>query len=285
MKIVVTGSRGQLGFDMLRQLRLRGHEAVGADVEEMDITDPDSVFRFLNGEKPDGIIHCAAYTAVDRAESEKKKCRDVNANGTGHIVEYCRQSGCRLIYLSTDYVFNGEDGRPWEPDDEPAPLNFYGQTKYEGEQAVRKNLSRYYIVRISWVFGRNGSNFVRTMLRLGRERGSVSVVDDQKGSPTYTADLAVLLADMIEREEYGTYHASNQGVCTWYQFACEIFRQAGMEDVAVTPVASGEFPAKARRPRNSVMNKAKLEEHGFAPLPPWQDALRRYLQETGQMLY
>lgn len=279
MKILVTGVKGQLGYDVVKQLTERGHEVVGVDVEEMDITDCNQVKQVMDQVRPDGVIHCAAYTAVDAAEENEELCRKINVIGTEYIAQCCQEKKCKLIYLSTDYVFNGEGNRPWEADDQAEPLNVYGQSKYDGEQMVRKYVERHYIVRVSWVFGKNGKNFVQTMLRLGKEQGSVSVVDDQVGSPTYTVDLARLLIDMVEKEEYGTYHATNLGICSWYQFACEIFRQAGMDMVAVTPVSSDEFPTKAKRPYNSIMNKAKLDEHGFVLLPAWQDALQRYLQE------
>lgn len=279
MKVLVTGIKGQLGHDVMKELEKRGHEAVGVDIEEMDITDAGQVNRVMQSAAPDAVIHCSAYTAVDRAEDERELCHKVNAEGTKYIAEACARQDCKLLYLSTDYIFSGGGERPWEPDDEAEPLNVYGQTKYEGEQEIIKRLGKYFIVRISWVFGINGNNFIKTMIRLGKERGAVNVVDDQIGSPTYTADLAVLLVDMIESEEYGAYHASNEGICSWYEFAKEIFRAAGMGEVQVTPVSSDKFPAKAKRPSNSRMNKEKLVEKGFNKLPTWQDALRRYLQE------
>lgn len=282
MKVLVTGVKGQLGYDVVRELEKRGHEAVGVDIEEMDITKADEVSRVMKSAAPDAVIHCSAYTAVDRAEEEPEICRTVNADGTANIAAVCAEIGCKLLYLSTDYIFSGDGERPWEPDDEPSPLNVYGQTKYEGEQAIKAKLDKYFIVRISWVFGINGSNFIKTMLRLGKENGAVKVVSDQIGSPTYTADLAVLLADMIESEAYGQYHATNEGLCSWYEFAKEIFRAADMNDVTVTPVSTGEFPAKAKRPLNSRMNKERLVENGFRKLPSWQDAVARYIRELNQ---
>ncbi len=282
MKVVVTGVKGQLGYDVMRELTKRGHEAVGVDIEEMDITDAAAVRRVLTDCAPDAVVHCSAYTAVDRAEDEPELCRRVNADGTKNIAEVCAELDCKLIYLSTDYIFSGEGERPWEPDDEPAPLNVYGQTKYEGEEEIKSRCKKYFIVRISWVFGINGNNFIKTMLRLGRENGAVKVVDDQIGSPTYTYDLAVLLVDMAESERYGQYHATNEGICSWYEFAKEIFRAAGMEDVTVTPVSSDEFPAKAKRPSNSRMSKEDLIKNGFNKLPTWQDAVERYLKELLQ---
>ena len=277
MKVLVTGVKGQLGYDVVNELKKRDHEAIGVDIEEMDITDEESVNRVIRTAAPDAVIHCAAYTAVDAAEENEKLCRTVNAEGTGNIARVCRELKIRMMYISTDYVFNGQGTRPWEPDDEREPLNVYGQTKYEGEVEVEKNLDQYFIVRIAWVFGENGKNFIKTMLNLGKTRDKVSVVDDQIGSPTYTFDLARLLVDMIETEKYGRYHATNEGLCSWYEFACEIFKQAGM-DVAVEPVTSEQFPAKAKRPTNSRMSKEKLDQNGFERLPSWQDALRRYLE-------
>lgn len=279
MKVLVTGIKGQLGHDVVNELEKRGHEAFGVDIEEMDITDAGQVRRVMQSTAPDAVIHCSAYTAVDRAEDELQQCRAVNAEGTRYIAEECAHLGCKLLYLSTDYIFSGGGERPWEPEDEAEPLNVYGLTKYEGEQEITKRVEKYFIVRISWVFGINGNNFIKTMLRLGKERGAVSVVNDQIGSPTYTYDLAVLLVDMIESEAYGAYHASNEGFCSWYEFAKEIFRAAGMDRVQVTPVSSDEFPAKAKRPSNSRMSKEKLVENGFNKLPDWQDAVRRYLNE------
>lgn len=277
MKVFVTGVKGQLGFDVAEELKKRGHEAIGADIEEMDITDPDSVNRVLKTAAPDAVIHCAAYTAVDAAEDNEELCRKVNANGTEYIAKVCRELDIKMMYISTDYVFNGQGARPWEPEDKREPLNVYGQTKYEGELAVEENLEKYFIVRIAWVFGVNGKNFIKTMLNLGKTRDSLTVVADQIGSPTYTADLACLLADMIVTDCYGSYHATNEGLCSWYEFACEIFNQAGMK-VKVEPVSSENYPVKAKRPMNSRMNKDKLEENGFCRLPSWQDALKRYLE-------
>ena len=278
MKVLVTGVKGQLGYDVVNELKKRGHEAVGVDIEEMDITDEESVNRVIREAAPDAVIHCAAYTAVDAAEDNQELCRAVNARGTGNIARVCKALDIRMMYISTDYVFNGQGTRPWEPDDTREPLNIYGQTKYEGELEVEENLKKYFIVRIAWVFGVNGKNFIKTMLNLGKTRDKLSVVADQIGSPTYTFDLARLLVDMIETEKYGRYHATNEGLCSWYDFACEIFKQAGM-NVTVEPVTSDQFPVKAKRPMNSRISKDKLTENGFQPLPSWQDALRRYLTE------
>lgn len=281
MQVLVTGAKGQLGIDVLNELGKRGHEFVAVDIEEMDITSLPAVEQVMKDAKADAVIHCAAYTAVDAAEGNKDLCRMVNAAGTENIAKACRSLNMKMIYLSTDYVFHGDGETPFCPEDDRKPLNFYGQTKYEGELAVQKYLDKYYIVRISWVFGLHGKNFVKTMLKLGRERGTVSVVEDQVGSPTYTVDLARLLVDMIETDKHGVYHATNEGFCSWYEFAKEIFKQAGM-NVAVTPVLSGAFPVKARRPKNSRMSKDKLSEQGFERLPEWKDALSRYLYELNQ---
>ncbi len=279
MKVLVTGVKGQLGYDVVRELEKRGHTAVGVDIDEMDITDAAAVERVLTETQPEAVIHCSAFTAVDRAEDETEICRRVNVEGTENIAKTCKKLDCKMLYLSTDYIFSGDGERPWEPDDEASPLNAYGQSKYDGELALKKYVEKYFIVRISWVFGINGNNFIKTMLRLGRENGAVKVVDDQIGSPTYTYDLSRLLVDMIESDRYGAYHATNEGICSWYEFAKEIFRAAGMNDVSVTPVKSGEFPVKAKRPKNSRMSKEKLVANGFTLLPAWQDAVVRYMKE------
>lgn len=278
MRVLVTGVKGQLGHDVMNELAKRGYEGVGVDVEEMDITDRDAVERVMREAHVDKVMHCAAWTAVDAAEDQVELCRKVNAVGTENIARMCRELDLPMVYLSTDYVFDGEGERPWEPDDERHPLNVYGQTKYEGELAVEKYLEKYFIVRIAWVFGVNGNNFIKTMLHLSETHDTLTVVDDQIGSPTYTYDLARLLVDMLETEKYGRYHATNEGLCSWCDFAKEIFRQAGKK-VTVLPVTSDEYPAKAKRPHNSRMNKDKLEEMGFTRLPSWQDALGRYLKE------
>ena len=278
MKVLVTGAKGQLGTDLMNELAKRGIEGIGVDVEEMDITDAEACRRVIKASGADAVIHCAAYTAVDAAEDNVELCRRINGEGTRNVAQACKEADVKLMYISTDYVFDGQGTRPWEPDDERHPLNVYGQTKYEGELAVEELSDKYFIARIAWVFGVAGKNFIKTMLRLGKERGAVSVVDDQVGSPTYTYDLARLLVDMIQTDKYGRYHATNEGLCSWYEFAKEIFRQAGM-DVPVTPVSSSEFPAKATRPSNSRMSKEKLSDNGFERLPAWQDALGRFLKE------
>lgn len=280
MKVLVTGIGGQLGHDVVRELEKRGQEVVGVGRAEMDITDEGKVREVIRTCAPDAVIHCSAYTAVDRAEEEDDLCHQVNVEGTKYIAEACAELDCKMIYISTDFVFSGEGERPWETDDEAGPINVYGKTKYEGELEVKSRLNKWFIVRISWVFGYNGNNFVKTMLRLGKENGAVKVVADQIGSPTYTRDAAVLLADLVQTEKYGVYHASNEGFCSWYEFAKEIFQAAGMDEVSVTPITSDEFPAKAKRPFNSRMSKKKLVKEGFNILPSWQDALKRYLQES-----
>lgn len=277
MKVLVTGFKGQLGFDVIKRLEACGHTAVGVDIEEMDITDKVSVERVITEVSPDAVIHCAAYTAVDNAEDNKELCQSINYNGTENIALVCKKLDIKLIYISTDYVFDGEGTRPWEPEDVPCPLNVYGETKLMGESAVKDNTAKYFIVRISWVFGINGKNFVKTMLRLGKERDSLTVVADQYGSPTYTYDLSKLLVQMVESDKYGIYHATNMGECSWYEFACEIFKLANL-DVKVTPVSSDEYKTKAKRPFNSRMSKEKLTDNGFDLLPSWQDALKRYIQ-------
>lgn len=279
MRVLVTGVKGQLGYDVVNELTKRGIEAVGVDVAEMDITDKAACDQVITEADVDAVIHCAAYTAVDAAEDNVEVCMKVNAEGTRNIAEVCKKLDIKMMYISTDYVFDGQGTRPWKPDDERHPLNVYGQSKYEGELAVEELVEKFFTVRIAWVFGVNGKNFIKTMLRIGKERGAATVVCDQIGSPTYTYDLAKLLVDMIQTEKYGRYHATNEGLCSWYEFACEIFRAAGM-DVAVTPVPSSEYPAsRATRPMNSRMSKEKLTENGFEKLPDWKDAVARYLKE------
>lgn len=276
MKVLVTGVKGQLGYDVVKELEKRNMTAIGVDIEEMDITDADSVNKVIGEASPDAVIHCAAYTAVDAAEDNVELCRRVNADGTANIAAVCKALGIKMMYISTDYVFNGQGERPWEPDDAREPLNVYGQTKYEGEVAVTDALDKFFIVRIAWVFGVNGKNFIKAILNKAQTVDALTVVNDQFGSPTYTYDLAKLLVDMIQTDKYGFYHATNEGICTWYDFACEIIRQAGL-DTKVLPVSADQYPAKAKRPSNSRMSKEKLTENGFEKLPAWQDALSRYL--------
>ena len=277
MKLLVTGVKGQLGHDIVNECKKRNIEAIGVDVEEIDITDSKKVEEIIKSGNYDAIVHCAAWTAVDKAEDEVEACTKVNVDGTKNIAKVCKELDIPMMYFSTDYVFDGQGDQPWNEYDKRNPLNVYGQTKYEGELAVEA-LEKHFIVRIAWVFGVNGNNFIKTMLRLGKERGAVSVVNDQIGSPTYTYDLSILAVDMILTDKYGTYHATNEGLCSWYEFACEIFKQAKM-DVEVTPVDSNAFPAKAKRPSNSRMSKEMLDKNGFKRLPTWQDALGRYLEK------
>lgn len=278
MKLLVTGVKGQLGYDVCKVLSARGIEHRGVDIEDFDITNAQATHDYIAAYRPDGVIHCSAWTAVDRAEDELEKVRAVNAEGPRNIASVCKEIGAKLVYISTDYVFPGTGDRFYEPDDPTGPLGAYGVTKLEGERAVQALLERYFIVRVSWVFGKNGNNFVRTMLRLAETKSELNVVCDQIGSPTYTADLAPLLCDMVVSEKYGVYHATNEGICSWAEFAEEIFRLAG-KDVKVNPVPTSEYPTRAARPLNSRMSKAKLEEMGFSRLPDWHDALARYLRE------
>ena len=286
MRVLVTGAKGQLGTDVMEQLNANNIEAVGIDREELDIVDKkacEEFFEKANAEKRiDAVIHCAAYTAVDKAEDEQELSYNINALGTENIALACKKFDMKLMYISTDYVFIGQGERPWEPDDEREPLNVYGKTKYEGELFVEKLSDKYFIVRIAWVFGIAGHNFIKTMLKLAKERDSLTVVDDQIGSPTYTADLSKLLVSMIQTDKYGRYHATNEGYCSWYEFAKEIFKVAGVE-IDVKPVDSSAYPAKAKRPANSRMEKSKLDEMGFKRLPSWQDATRRYIEELQKL--
>ena len=281
MKVLVTGVKGQLGFDVVAELEKRGHTAIGVDIEEMDITDAESVISVISEANPDAVIHCAAWTAVDAAEDNVDICRKVNAEGTKNIARVCKKLDCKMIYISTDYVFDGQGTEPWQADcKDYKPLNVYGQTKLEGELAVSEILDKYFIVRIAWVFGVNGKNFIKTMLNVGKKVDTVRVVADQVGTPTYTLDLARLLVDMVETGKYGYYHATNEGgYISWYDFTCEIFRQAGY-DTKVVPVTTEEYGlSKAARPFNSRLDKSKLVENGFELLPTWQNALERYLKE------
>jgi dTDP-4-dehydrorhamnose reductase len=300
MKVLVTGVAGQLGHDVMNELDKRGYEGIGSDIAEsysgvqdktavaampyvqMDITDSAAVDKVIGECAPDVVIHCAAWTAVDAAEDEDKqeKVKAVNVDGTKNIAAVCKKLDCKMVYISTDYVFNGQGEEPWKPDcRDYAPLNVYGDTKLQGELAVSGLLDKYFIVRIAWVFGVNGGNFIKTMLKLSETHDTLRVVSDQIGTPTYTYDLARLLVDMIETEKYGYYHATNEGgYISWYEFACEIFKQAGC-DVNVIPVTTAEYGAsKAARPFNSRLDKSKLSEAGFTPLPTWQDALARYIE-------
>lgn len=281
MRVLVTGVKGQLGFDVVNELNERGHTSIGVDVEEMDITDAKCVDKVITDSKVDAVIHCAAWTAVDIAEDNREKVFKVNAEGTQNIANTCKKLNLKMTYISTDYVFNGQGEKPWTADcKDYAPLNVYGESKLQGELAVSSTLDKYFIVRIAWVFGKNGNNFIKTMLKLSKTHDKLRVVSDQIGTPTYTFDLARLLVDMIETEKYGYYHATNEGgFISWYDFATEIFSQAGYKTV-VEPVTTEEYGlSKAKRPFNSRLDKSKLIENGFKPLPTWQDALSRYLNE------
>ena len=282
MKVLVTGVKGQLGYDVVNELNKRNHIAIGTDIEEMDITNEEFVNYFILSENPDAVIHCAAWTAVDAAEMEENRetVYRINVNGTKNIVNICEKIGCKMMYISTDYVFNGQGSEPWQPDcKEYAPLSVYGQTKLEGEIEVSSVLEKFFIVRIAWVFGYNGRNFIKTMLELSEKHDELRVVSDQIGTPTYTVDLARLLVDMIETDKYGYYHATNEGgYISWADFAIEIFKQKGKR-TKVRPVTTVEYGiSKAKRPLNSRLDKRKLLVNGFKPLPSWQDALERYLK-------
>ncbi len=292
MKVFVTGVMGQLGYDCVKELKMRGHEVVGSDIRpsddegyvQLDITDKAQVDSVINKVRPDAVIHCAGWTAVDAAEDEENReiVKKINADGTRFIAEACASVDAKLLYLSTDYVFDGQGERPWQPDDKNyAPLNNYGQSKLDGELAVAKALKKYFILRIAWVFGLNGNNFIKTMINVGKTHDTVRVVNDQIGTPTYTKDLSRLIVDMIETEEYGYYHATNEGgYISWYDFCVEIYDQYGL-DTKVIPVTTAEYGlSKAKRPFNSRFDKSKLKEKGFEPLPDWKDAVSRYLKEA-----
>ena len=300
MKALVTGVKGQLGYDVVKEMEKRGIEAVGVDIEEMDITDPVAVKKVITEANVDAVIHCAAYTAVDAAEDNKEICNKVNVDGTKNIAEVCKELNIKMMYISTDYVFNGQGETPWDPDcKDYAPLNVYGQSKLDGEKVVSSLVEKFFIVRIAWVFGKNGKNFIKTMLNVAKTHDKLTVVADQIGTPTYTYDLARLLVDMIITDKYGYYHATNSevsdenagcktGYISWFDFTKEIFRQAVLkgrdeyseEKVEVSPVTTAEYGiSKATRPFNSRLDKSKLEKNGFTPLPTWQDAINRYLDE------
>ena len=281
MKVLVTGVKGQLGFDVMKRLAALNIEARGVDYTDCDLTDGPSVMALVRGEAPDAIIHCAAYTAVDRAETEPEQCAAVNGMGTLNLVRAALAVDAKLLYVSTDYVFSGEGDTPVDISAPYQPRNVYGLTKAQGEEAVRSLMNRSFIVRTSWVFGAHGDNFVKTMLRLGADHSEVSVVGDQIGSPTYTVDLARLLCDMVQTNRYGIYHATNEGYCSWASFAAEIMRQAGLR-CTVRAIPTSEYPTLARRPANSRLSKVSLDQAGFARLPQWEDALSRYLAEISR---
>lgn len=285
MKVFITGFSGQLGYDVAKECEKRGYAYKGVASRDLNITDKAAVEAMLTEYRPDVVVHCAAYTKVDLAEDNQELCMSVNANGTKNIAQTCKKLNCPMVYISTDYVFNGQGDKPWDPDcKDYAPLNVYGKSKLEGELAVVENLSKYFIVRIAWVFGKNGSNFIKTMLQVGKTHDQVRVVKDQIGTPTYTLDLARLLVDMIETDKYGYYHATNEGgYISWYDFCKEIYAQAGLK-TEVIPVTTEEYGlSKAKRPNNSRLDKSKLQRQEFEPLPDWKDALKRYLVEIGEV--
>lgn len=277
MKVLVTGVKGQLGYDVVKELERRGHQPIGVDRDEMDLMDNEAVRTFIMELKPGAIIHCAAYTAVDKAEEEVEICYQINAESVKVISECAKELDVKLIYISTDYVFDGTKEGEYVETDLPNPINVYGASKLKGEQYVQALLEKYYIVRISWVFGANGNNFIKTMRRLGSERDELNIINDQVGSPTYTADLAPLLVDMMETDKYGIYHATNEGTCSWYEFANEIFKQSEIE-VKTNPITTDQYPTAAKRPMNSQMSKTKLKANGFNLLPTWQEALAYYIE-------
>jgi dTDP-4-dehydrorhamnose reductase len=278
MRIWVTGFNGQLGCDVVREGKRHGLEMVGTTSKDLDITDEQAVTKYVEVLKPDAIIHCAAYTAVDKAEDDQETCWNVNVNGTKYLVNAAKKFDAKFIYISTDYVFDGQGEYPFIETDIPNPIGYYGKTKYEGEKIVKQLLDKWFIVRISWVFGINGNNFVKSMLRLSESRNQLNVVKDQYGSPTYTVDLSKLLIQMIQTDKYGTYHASNEGFCNWAEFAKEIFKQANKK-VEVQGISTEQYPTRAERPKNSRMSKQKLIDSGFDPLPDWHDAVARYIKE------
>ena len=278
MKVLVTGVKGQLGYDVVKRLKELGIQCKGVDIEDFDLTDENAVMNGISAYEPDAVVHCAAFTAVDKAEDMRELCYNVNVLGVRNVAMACREIDAKMVYISTDYVFEGQGTRFFNPDDDKHPINYYGETKSLGEDEVTRLLSKFFIVRISWVFGINGANFVKTMIRLGKEKEELNVVGDQIGSPTYTRDLAVLLCDMIQTEKYGIYHATNEGICSWAEFASEIMKQAGLS-MKINSITSDKYPSKAKRPFNSRMSKNKLDENGFVRLPGWHDALKRYIEE------
>jgi dTDP-4-dehydrorhamnose reductase len=280
MKVVVTGAKGQLGQDVMKQLLAQNHEALGTDRDDLDITNEADVLKFISEVKPDVILHCAAYTNVDAAEADRDTAYQVNAVGTENMAKAAKAVDAKILYISTDYVFDGTASEPYEVDHPTEPIGVYGETKFAGEEMLKKYVEKYFIVRTAWVFGIGGNNFVKTMIRLGEERGEVGVVHDQVGSPTYTVDLASFMLELMKTDKFGTYHATNGGVCSWYEFAVEIFKQTGMDQVKVSPLTTDQFPRPAKRPAYSVLSKQKMEEVGFTPLRDWKEALAAYLAET-----
>lgn len=280
MKILVTGYNGQLGYDVVKELKSRSIECMGVDREDFDLTDRRATVDYICSYSPDAVIHCAAYTAVDKAEDDAELCEAVNVGGTENVAAACEKLSAKMLYVSTDYVYGGAGEKPFEPSDKAQPKNVYGKTKLAGENTVVAHVEKHFIVRTSWVFGINGNNFVKTMLRLGNERDELSVVADQIGSPTYTPDLARLICDLIVTEKYGVYHGTNEGFCSWAEFASEIMKLSGRK-AKILPITSEQYPARAERPLNSRLSKKCLDEAGIKRLPTWQDALKRYLKEMG----
>lgn len=278
MKVLVTGFNGQLGYDVVKELKSRQIECIGTDLQDFDITDREATLKYIKEYSPDVIVHCAAYTAVDRAEDDEEVCQKVNVDGSENLAIAARETGAKILYVSTDYVYAGDGDEPFEVTDPTAPKSVYGRTKLEGENAVKMHTDKYFIVRTSWVFGINGNNFVKTMLRLGAERDELNVVADQIGSPTYTPDLARLICDLIVTEKYGTYHGTNENFCSWAEFAAAIMVLGG-RNVKINPIPSSQYPSKAKRPLNSRLSKACLDRAGIKHLPTWQDALGRYIEE------
>jgi len=278
IRVLVTGVKGQLGYDVVKRLNALGIENIGVDMDDFDLTNREQTIQYIVNCRPDVVVHCAAYTAVDKAEDDKEKCFAVNVDGTRYIAEACRQIDAKMVYISTDYVFDGKGSEPQPEDKAVMPVNYYGYTKAQGEAVVRELLEKYFIVRTSWVYGRNGNNFVKTMLKLGQTKDEVNVVNDQVGVPTYTVDLAVLICDMLQTAKYGTYHGVNEGYRSWYEFALEIFRNSGI-NMKVNPIPTDEYPTRANRPLNSRLSKDNLDKNGFSRLPHWKDALGRYLKE------
>ncbi len=279
-KVLVTGVAGQLGYDVVRVLQDRSIDAVGVDIADFDLTDRDAVVAYVNKTNPTCIVHCAAYTAVDKAEDDQEKAYAVNVMGTRNIALAAKETGAKLMYISTDYVFDGDKKEPYNADDSKNPLGVYGSTKYLGEGECRSQVQKLFIVRLSWVFGKNGNNFVKTMLRLSETKDEISVVSDQFGSPTYTPDAARIICDMIATDKYGAYHVSNEGYCSWHEFACEIMNLAGRTTV-VKPILAAQYPSRTKRPQNSCFSKRELDAAGFTRLPHWKDALDHYLKEIG----
>ncbi|HHY82422.1 MAG TPA: dTDP-4-dehydrorhamnose reductase [Clostridiales bacterium] len=279
IKVMVTGAKGMLGYDVMERLSELGIDCIGVDREDFDITDREKTLEYIHGIKPDVAVHCAAYTDVDRAEEERDRCWAVNVLGTRNIAEACKAVDARMVYISTDYVFDGKGTQPRAEHTDPNPLNFYGYTKSQGEETVRQLLDEYFIIRTSWLYGRNGKNFVNTMLKLSETKNEIFVVNDQIGAPTYTRDLAVLVCDMLQTSKYGVYHGVNEGFCSWHEFAQEIFRLKGI-DVKVNPISTEQYGRKAKRPLNSRLSTDNLVQNGFCKLPSWQDAIKRYLEEV-----